>query len=91
MYEFDEESWDDQETEASDARGIREGWLIELANHEPKSRIAANPPQYLQIGTGQWCAANYATLFPLRGTAIVYAKEFGYRVGQSVRIVKHRF
>jgi hypothetical protein len=96
MYEFDEEGWDNdgwdnQGTEAGDGKGIAEGWLIQRGGHGLPSRISADQPMFLQIGTGQWCTANYATLFPLRRTAVIYAKEFGYVVGRTVRIVKHRF
>ena len=90
MYEFDEERWDEQGAESGDVKGIVDGWLIQ-SMEAAESRIVATEAIYLQIGTGQWCSADYATLFPLRSTAIVYAKEFGYVVGHTVRIVKHRF
>ena len=98
--------WDDEpEAGADEFRGVLEGWLIQstagppsTAARQPRmssdgSKLGAETdrPRYLQIGTGQWCGAEYATLFPLYSTAIVYAKEFGYVVGETVRIVKHRF
>ena len=90
MYEFDEERWDEQDAELGDLKGTAEGWLIQSVE-AAESRISASTAQFLQIGTGQWCSADYATLFPLQSAAIVYAKEFGYVVGRTVRIVKHRF
>ena len=65
------------------------GWLIERIGTEA-ARLGCDPPRYLQIGTGQWCAAEYATLFPLQSTAAVYAKEFGYEIGHQVRVIWHR-
>ncbi len=90
MYEFDEERWDEQGAESGDVKGIAAGWLIQSVDITA-SRIVAHQAMFLQIGTGQWCSADYATLFPLRSTAVVYAKEFGYVLGHTVRIVKHRF
>ena len=90
MYEFDEERWDAQDADSGDVMGIADGWLIQSVD-AAQARIVARGEVYLQIGTGQWCSADYATLFPFRSTAIVYAKEFGYVVGHSVRIVKRRF
>lgn len=90
MYEFDEERWDEQDADSGDVMGIADGWLIQSVD-AAQARIVARVAVYLQIGTGQWCSADYATLFPLRSAAIVYAKEFGYVVGDSVRIVKRRF
>lgn len=102
MYEFEEDRWDEQETETDETRGILEGWLIQRTGDGQVLRIstdqsgsgraaAFDQPLFLQIGTGQWCGAPYATLFPRHSTAMVYAKEFGYVVGQSVQIVRHRF
>ena len=90
MYEFDEQRWDEQGSESGGVNGIADGWMIQ-AIQATKPRVLASEPVHLQIGTGQWCTADYATLFPLRSAAIVYAKEFGYEVGVTVRIVKHRF
>jgi len=97
MYEFDEQRWDQQQSESGDLKGIAEGWLIQRVPHASGLRNSTADhhsfPQamYLQIGTGQWCWPDHATLFPLRRTAVVYAKEFGYVVGRTVEIVKHRF
>ena len=90
MYEFDEQRWDRQVPEAAEVKGFADGWMIQSI---PDS---ASPPLarelvHLQIGTGQWCSARYATIFPVRSAAFIYAKEFGYVVGETVRIVKHRF
>jgi hypothetical protein len=112
MYEFDEESWFDEDweqsfTDAGDANVVIDGWLIQSTEHavnkdrrlkQPSSRVESgtapddlDEPQFLQIGTGQWCAAKYATLFPIPSAAEVYAKEFGYIVDFHVKVVKHRF
>ena len=87
MYEFDEELWDRQQEEnvADPWRGTSDGWLIKRV---VASRLA-DEDRYLQIGTGQWCAAPFATLFPIRSAAIVYAQAYGYCVGESVEIVTH--
>lgn len=90
MYEFDEERWDQQSPEPGELMGAADGWLIQWFD-SARLRIQARQSRYLQIGTGQWCPAVYATLFPQRCSAIVYAKEFGLVVGKDVRIVKHRF
>lgn len=89
MYEFDSRPWE------TDQRGFEprlswEGWLIERIGTDGESRFGGCPPRYLQIGTGQWCGARYATLFPLQSAAMIYAKEFGYRVGFDVRVVWYR-
>lgn len=90
MYEFDEERWDNQGPDFGDLEGIETGWMIQSLQ-ETGSRALAPEPVHLQIATGQWCSARYATLFPVRSAAVAYAKEFGYVVGETVRIVKHRF
>lgn len=89
MYEFDEQRWNQQQDEqdATPWRQVQQGWLIQRVTTAPSARIRTSEPQFLQIGTGQWCAARYATLFPLRSAAIVYARAYGYRVGESVEIV----
>jgi hypothetical protein len=64
---------------------VTQGWLIERCptiEDEGERR-------YLQIGTGQWCGAVYATLFPIRETAVIYAVEFGYEIGRSAKVVRY--
>ncbi|MGB7345441.1 MAG: hypothetical protein WBD20_14600 [Pirellulaceae bacterium] len=61
------------------------GWLIEGRRVQDGSPTG----KFLQIGTGQWCPQQYATVFPLRQTAIVYAHEFGYSVGHSAFVVRY--
>ncbi|MGI9472344.1 MAG: hypothetical protein ACR2NZ_12455 [Rubripirellula sp.] len=90
MYEFDEERWDEQPPETGNLGHLAEGWMIELSRPDRERRFASIP-RFLQIGTGQWCTAEYATLFPERSTAIVYAQEFGLDLTVAVRIVRHRF
>ncbi len=58
---------------------VTEGWLIQRCGHVGDE----GERRYLQIGTGQWCGAIYATLFPLRETAITYAIEFGYEIEKT--------
>jgi hypothetical protein len=65
--------------------------LIELSDRRCDAEVADDSlRRFLQIGTGQWCGAQYATLFPLRRTAIAYAREFGLLVDGGVQIVEHR-
>lgn len=90
MYEFDEERWDEQGPEAGDVKGISDDWLIQSIPSE-EFRMVDPEATYLQIGTGQWCSAEYATRFSLLSAAIFYARVFGYVEGDTVRIVKHRF
>ena len=90
MYEFDEESWDAQRAETAHLGRPAAGWLIEWKIPAPDQRFTLIP-RFLQIGTGQWCAAEYATLFPHRATAEAYAKEFGIPLQGAVSIVQHRF
>ena len=65
---------------------VTEGWLIQRCGHVGDE----GERRYLQIGTGQWCPSQYATRFPLRRTAIAYAHEFGYRVGDTAEIVPYQ-
>ena len=90
MYEFDEESWDEQQADAGYLGRPIAGWLIEWKLPAADQRFIL-VPRFLQIGTGQWCAAEYATLFPERATAEAYADEFGIPLTGAVRIVQHRF
>ena len=90
MYEFDEDGWDKKPAETGDFGRLGEGWLIEWSLPATDQRFTA-VPRFLQIGTGQWCAAEYATLFPERTTAEAYAREFGIPLNGSVSIVRHRF
>ena len=69
--------------------GLLVGWLIESIDSPKRSHKQDRPPLFLQIGTGQWCGAEYATLFPLKRTAIIYAREFGLLIDRKVRIVPH--
>lgn len=71
------------------AIGLRVGWLIGLIDNPKRSDKHNRPPLFLQIGTGQWCGAEYATVFPLKRTAIIYAREFGLLIDRKVRIVPH--
>lgn len=67
-----------------------EGWLIEGAAAHPEGRKGQAPRRrFLQIGTGQWCGAQYATRFPRRSTALAYAREFGLLVEPVVKIVRY--
>lgn len=90
MYEFNEDHWDQQESDTESWGAGGGGWLIQCARPSPNVRIGSDRPLFLQIGTGQWCSAEYATLFPMRSAAIVYAKAYGYAVGDNVVIVHHR-
>jgi hypothetical protein len=90
MYEFDEDGWDEKQAETGDFGHLAEGWLIGWSLPATDQRFTL-VPRFLQIGTGQWCAAEYATLFPARTTAETYAREFGIPLNKSVRIMRHRF
>ncbi len=79
-----------QAVQQSPAKGLTKGWLIELSHRRTDpGKTEASPRRFLQIGTGQWCGAEYATLFPLRRTAITYAREFGLLVDREVQIVEY--
>lgn len=65
---------------------VTRGWLIQRRGQEG----ADGDRRFLQIGTGQWCGAIYATLFPLRQTAITYAVEFGYEIGKTAQVVRYQ-
>ena len=65
---------------------FRQGWVIEGRRTEDGSPSG----RFLQIGTGQWCPQQYATVFPLRQTAVIYANEFGYSIGHNAAIVRYR-
>lgn len=62
-----------------------DGWLIAEKQGDGK-----RSGKYLQIGTGQWGPLSYATLFPLRSTAMIYAHEFGYCIGHTADVVPSR-
>ena len=64
---------------------LNDGWLIERCGPS-----GPGEKRYLQIGTGQWCGAAYATVFPQPSTAELYAVDFGYEPGKSVRVVRCR-
>lgn len=90
MYEFNEERWDAQQAEEGDLGHLAEGWMIKFT--QPASDQRCNEiHRFLQIGTGQWCSSQYATLFPSQSTAMVYALEFGLDLQGPIRIVRHRF
>ncbi|QEG00594.1 hypothetical protein Mal15_46650 [Stieleria maiorica] len=74
--------------------GMAAGWLIaEKSAVEIDARGTDDPspwqrsPRCLQLGTGQWCSARWATWFPAPGPAIRYAVELGFKVGDSVEII----
>ena len=75
MYEFDEERWDQQVPEAADVKGYADGWMIQSIQ-EKGSPLVSVEPVHLQIGTGQWCSARYATLFPVRWISWLCAFHF---------------
>ena len=89
MYELPSSRWNLSQF-ADESTPCVEGWLIERIGTDAATRLGCDPPRYLQLGTGQWCAAEYATLFPLQSTALAYAKEFGYIPGDNVRLAWHR-
>ena len=76
--------------EIDDVTAFVAGWLIERIGDDLSTRLCGDPPRYLQLGTGQWCPAEYATLFPQQSTALIYAREFGYVPGRDVRLAWHR-
>ena len=65
--------------------GPSAGWVI--ARADISDRNPSGLRQCLQLGTGQWCPANYATWFEARGTAETYAVDYGYHIGSDVVIV----
>jgi hypothetical protein len=73
--------------EHADRQRITAGWLIARCGDGESD---STERRYLQIGTGQWCGAAYATLFPRRRTAIIYAIEFGYVVGRTAVVVPYQ-
>ncbi|MEM8666947.1 MAG: hypothetical protein AAGG48_05495 [Planctomycetota bacterium] len=81
--------WDSEPADRVDARACVAGWLIERMGAAGR-RFDEDLPRYLQLGTGQWCGAEFATLFPIRSAALIYAREFGYEPGRNVRLVWHR-
>ena len=64
---------------------VKSGWVIEGR----RADSGESTHRFLQIGTGQWCPQQYATVFPLKETAIVYAHEFGYSVGHNANVVRY--
>ena len=69
-------------TRISAAEQGENGWLIAQL-HLDGSRTG----RFLQIATGQWAAARYATYFPEQSNAILYAHENGFVMGQHVSVV----
>ena len=90
MYEFDEERWDGQTAEVCEGYDLQGGWLIQKRGSDPRSSSLRCQRIYLQIGNGQWCEPEFATLFPTTSAAIAYAQRFGYAIGQTVEIVRFR-
>ncbi|TWU56577.1 hypothetical protein Poly51_24930 [Rubripirellula tenax] len=97
MYQFDEESWDEcPEDDAAcfDQRpwkSVDGGFLIQRLDRGKDEQFCATGPFFLQIGTGQWCDARFATVFPKRSTAEFYAWEFGRIVGRDACVIHRRF
>ncbi|MDF1840920.1 MAG: hypothetical protein P1U77_05755 [Rubripirellula sp.] len=95
MYETQFPFWKMTPADASNSQRCcdgspAEGWLIERIGHPARAKFDDDSPRFLQIGTGQWCSADYATWFPLQSAAQVYAKEFGYQADRDVRVVWQR-
>lgn len=90
MYEFDEARWDRQTAEVCEDYDPLGGWLIQKLGPDQRSSPQHGQRIYLQIGNGQWCEPEFATLFPTTSAAIAYAQRFGYAVGQTVAIVRFR-
>lgn len=91
MYEFDEQRWDGQQAEVDHEYNRAGGWLIQKGAAHSRANAVDSQRIYLQIGTGQWCSMQFATLFPNESAAVAYARKFGYVIGQSARIVRCRF
>ncbi len=91
MYEFDEQRWDRQSVEVGNETNPIDGWLIQKGGTNPRDGRRDRERIYLQIGTGQWCTSKYATRFPTKSAATAYAHKFGFSVGQTAEIVRHRF
>lgn len=90
MYEFNEDQWDRQTADVCEDYDLQGGWLIQKLGSDPRSGAHHGRRIYLQIGNGQWCESEFATLFPTTSAAIAYAQRFGYSVGQTVEIVRFR-
>jgi hypothetical protein len=91
MYEFNEERWDRQTADVCEDYDLQGGWLIQKLGSDPRSGAHHDRRIYLQIGNGQWCDPEFATLFPTTSAATAYAQRFGYAVGQTVEIVRFGF
>lgn len=72
---------------SSDSTATKAGWLIEACDPQNER----NKGRFLQLGTGQWCPAQSATVFFIKETAMTYAREFGYSLGHSAKVVRCRF
>lgn len=66
-----------------------QNWYIEGPHRleRTKDRKLVKHRQFLQIATGQWTSPQYATRFPLRKTATLYAREYGFLPGQEIRVI----
>ncbi|MCH1494846.1 MAG: hypothetical protein L7U72_06425 [Rubripirellula sp.] len=64
-------------------------WYIEGPHRleRTKDRKLVKHRQFLQIATGQWTSPQYATRFPLRKTATLYAREYSFLPSQEVRVI----
>ena len=90
MYEFDETQWDRQTGDTCENYDSLGGWLIQQLSPDPRPSPKHCQRIYLQIGNGQWCDPEFATLFPTKSAAIAYAQRFGHVVGQTAQIVRFR-
>ncbi len=86
MNEFDEERWDQQNAEYRDEFGLTHGWLIQKVQPGQRTALVDSQPIYLQIATGQWCTPKYATLFPTKSAALIYAVELGHAVVPAIPV-----
>jgi len=64
-------------------------WFIEGPHCLEKAadRNLVKRRRFLQIGTGQWTAPEYATFFLRRRTASIYAREYGLMTEGRVKII----
>ncbi|KAA5540028.1 hypothetical protein FYK55_22175 [Roseiconus nitratireducens] len=73
--------------------GLKFGWLIArpIRPRDVRVAVGVSPSgpriECLQIATGQWCPPEYATWFPVRSAAVMYAHDMGYQLRQDVQIL----